>query len=203
MQAKKFLSNRIESQYLSESDLGLSQGIFLTLSFHSYLLLVGFACMLCAHLSFLQVVDCRSSLSFSCWLLLSCVGFRFLVFECRCRFSRKNFIVGAPTLHSMHMENAQELTFLQILTIYFFPNSTCSEYKSTEKSKEIYLSFEHFCVTSHKECTRIQRTFGLSSSLLLSEELPHGAGRRFEPGTYFALCRRLQLIASLATLIPD
>ncbi len=127
--------------------------------------------------------------------------FRVLIVDCRCRLSMKILFVGAqPCICKMQLVNFSGRKDPANSCHLFFPNSSCQEYKSTEKVEKYIYIFVHFCVTSQKECTRIQRTFLVFSSLLLSEELPHGAGQRFEPGTYFAVCMRFQLIA---TLIPD
>ncbi len=91
------------------------------------------------------------------------------------------------------MENAELLNFsgrktLQILTIYFFPTLPAQNTNQQKKvEKYIYLL-----------CIFVWHL--TASALKSSEEFTHGAGRRFEPGTYFAVDRRLQLIA---TLIPD
>jgi hypothetical protein len=65
--------------------------------------------------------------------------------ECRCRFSMTIFSIGAPTLHSKHLENAQLVNIfgrntLQILTIFFFPTLPAQNTNQQKKvEKYIYL----------------------------------------------------------------
>jgi hypothetical protein len=150
---------------------------------------------------------CLSVLGAKCWMSLIAVV-QMLVAAIVCRFSvvgfwvsmsvfEENFYCWCPTLHSMHLENAQLVNFSgkgpANSCHLFFSQLYLLRIQINKKSWEMNLYFLHFCVTTPRECTRIQRTFGFSSSLLLSEELPHGAGQRIEHGTYFAVGRRLQL----------